>query len=172
LLAICGSTKKSSSNLTILRFLQARYNQDIEFSIYTALEQLPIFNPDQDNEKIDPAVAEFRSAIAAADAVLISTPEYAMGVPGGLKNALDWTVSSMEFSKKITGLITASTSGTKAHQSLIETLIVIEANIPEERRVLISYINAKLKGDVILDETALAAVDRLMNSMISELSGT
>lgn len=89
-----------------------------------------------------------------------------MGVPGTLKNALDWTVSSMEFSQKPTALITASTSGEKGHQSLIETLKVIEAKINEKRSLLISTPKTKIKDGVIIDEAILKQVKSVIDNLI------
>jgi len=99
-IAISGSTRKTSSNLNLIKGI-ARLTSDIfEINIFEGLSDIPQFNPDLDLETPPIQVADFRQHLKAADAILICTPEYAMGVPGTLKNAIDWTVSSMEFSKK------------------------------------------------------------------------
>jgi chromate reductase len=85
--------------------------------------------------------------LKAADGILICTPEYAMGVPGSLKNAIDWTVSSMEFHQKPTALITASSVGQKGHQALLETLMVIEAQMVEESKLVIPFIRTKVNDE-------------------------
>ena len=92
-----------------------------------------------------------------------------MGVPGSLKNALDWTVASMEFSQKPVLLITASSSGEKAHASLLETLKVIEAIIPEECQLLISYAKTKIKNDEITDDITHSKVVTAVNAFTSLL---
>ena len=81
---------------------------------------LPHFNPDDDVEPLDPAVAELRAAIDAADAVLFSTPEYAGALPGSFKNLLDWTIGGGEIYEKPVGWINASALGgaTDAYESL------------------------------------------------------
>src|SRR6266480_4498974 len=89
-----------------------------------------------------------------------------MGVPGTLKNAIDWTVSSMEFSHKPVALITASSVGQKGHLSLLETLKVIESNIPDGSQLLISFVKTKVKGDKIIDADTLKQVKGLIDSLI------
>lgn len=100
ILAICGSTKKTSVNLGLIRAIADLTKEELQLNIFTGLESIPHFNPDLDTEQPPEAVSRFRSLIKAADAVLICTPEYAMGVPGTLKNAIDWTVSSADFSQQ------------------------------------------------------------------------
>ena len=165
--ALCGSTRQNSINLALLKIIATLEKETIEVQIFTQLDYLPHYNPDIDNpEHIPSFVLNFRNKIRQADGILICTPEYAMGVPGTLKNALDWTVSSMEFSQKPTGLITASTSGEKAHQALLETLKVIEAKIDDETSLLISTPNTKIKDGVITDKETWEKVKSVMNHLI------
>ena len=96
ILAISGSLRTGSSNTMLLRAAVALAPQAFEVSVYDGLATLPHFNPDQDNEAAPPPVVDFRSQLHASDGVLISSPEYAHGVPGVLKNALDWVVASGE----------------------------------------------------------------------------
>ena len=70
-----------------------------------------------------------------------------MGVPGTLKNALDWIVSSCGFCCKPVALITASTHGLKGRQALLETLRMIESDITEETQLVISFVKAKVSKD-------------------------
>ncbi|PTS94067.1 flavoprotein, partial [Pedobacter sp. HMWF019] len=156
IVAICGSTRKNSSNLNLIRFIAQQYAEIFNFIIFEGLADLPHFNPELDNESGPKTVNDFRSLIKAADAVLICTPEYAVGVPGSLKNAIDWTVSSMEFSRKPVLLITASTSGHYAHQSLLGTLLIIESRITEESQFVISSIGTKINVQAqVTDQLAL-----------------
>src|SRR6476659_8819143 len=129
-LAICGSTRKTSSNLNLINAIADLTKEKFEIRIFGGLSDVPHFNPDLDNETPPDAVKIFRNQLKEVDGVLICTPEYAMGVPGTLKNAIDWTVSSCEFSHKPVALITASSDGQKAHASLLDTLRVIESQIP------------------------------------------
>lgn len=106
-------------------------------SLYDGLRSLPPFEPDVEMASVDdpsrmpPSVAAFGVALRAADAVIFSTPEYAHGLPGVLKNALDWVVGSGEFVDKRVALFNASPYGTYAQASLIQTLTVMSARLVE-----------------------------------------
>jgi NAD(P)H-dependent FMN reductase len=132
--------------------------------IYNGLGTLSHF--DGSTQDIGP-VQELRNAIAKADGVLISSPEYAFGVPGSLKNALDWTVSSGELVNKPLALITAATGGEHAHQSLLLTFKALSANIPYESTLLIPFIRSKMNvvGD-LADENTIEAVGNVLNSLL------
>lgn len=167
ILAIVGSTRQSSSNLSLVHAIQNLFTEQLAVSVFTGLMDIPHFNPDDDNEGAPAQVIAFRKKLKDAEGILICTPEYAMGVPGTLKNAIDWTVSSMEFSHKPVALITASLSGKKAHLSLLDTLRVIECNIPDSSQLLISFVKTKVKDDCIVDEHTLEEVKSVVRSMIS-----
>lgn len=165
-IAICGSTKANSSNLKLIYAIEKMAQGKFEISVFRDIASIPHFNPDLDNDTPPAGVAAFRNILRTSDGILICTPEYAMGVPGSLKNAIDWTVSSMEFSHKPTALITASSLGQKGHASLIETLKIIEAKVTEETQLLISYINAKINSSgEITDENTTAAIIRLIDQL-------
>ncbi|MBY0424392.1 MAG: NAD(P)H-dependent oxidoreductase, partial [Cytophagales bacterium] len=106
-LAICGSTRKDSSNLRLIKAIAGFSKEYFDVVLWVDLVKIPQFNPDEDNEQVPLEVIEFRRQMNLANGVLICTPEYAMGIPGALKNAIDWTVSSGEFSKKPVAAITA-----------------------------------------------------------------
>lgn len=165
IVAISGSTRKSSSNLNLIKAIEEIANDIFTIEIFDGLTGLPHFNPDLDIEKAPDEVASFRKLLTAADGILICTPEYAMGVPGTLKNAIDWTVSSCEFRHKPTVLITASSMGEKGHASLLETLKIIEANITDETQLLISYVKTKVsKESKIIDAKTLSEVKALVKA--------
>lgn len=145
--AICGSTRSTSSNLSLLRAIKNLASGILEINIFTGIAEIPHFNPDLDNDHPPQEVIWFREQLNAADGILICTPEYAMGVPGTLKNAIDWTVSSSEFSHKPTALITASSLGEKGHASLLETLKIVEAGISDNTALLIPHIKMKITPD-------------------------
>lgn len=106
----------------------------VTVSTYEGLAELPHFNPDDDAAPLPPAVAGLRSRIGAADALLLSTPEYAGGLPGSFKNLLDWTIGGGEIYGKPVAWINASTSGTgaaDAHDSLRRVLRYAGAEVVE-----------------------------------------
>jgi NAD(P)H-dependent FMN reductase len=163
IIALCGSTRKTSSNLNLISAIADLSSEIFDVMIFQGLENIPHFNPDLDNETPPQAVTDFREQLKRAEGVLICTPEYAMGVPGTLKNAIDWTVSSCEFSHKPVALITASSLGEKAHQSLLETLKVIECKMTDETQLLISYVKTKVsKDNKITDEKTLEEVKKFI----------
>lgn len=147
ILAISGSTRQSSSNLNLIKAIADLASETFSVNIFGGLSGLPHFNPDRDNENVPVQVTEFRRQLREAEGILICTPEYAIGVPGTLKNAIDWTVSSMEFSKKPVALITASLSGEKAHSSLLGTLLIIEAKMTAETQLLIPFMKTKINDN-------------------------
>jgi NAD(P)H-dependent FMN reductase len=123
IVALSGSLRTGSSNTAVLRALAA-----------LGLAGLPPFNPDLDREGDvpPPAVQGFRALLATAQAFVISCPEYAHGVPGVFKNALDWVVSSGELGGKPIALVNPSPGGAYARRALVDTLTVMEARVLEE----------------------------------------
>ncbi|MGZ3767284.1 MAG: NADPH-dependent FMN reductase [Mucilaginibacter sp.] len=166
--AISGSLRLGSSNHTILNSLGKMLPPNVNFTIYNGLSDIPAFDPGLDNETPPLAVSVFREKLAEADGIIICTPEYAYGVPGALKNALDWTVSSASFSGKPAALITASTGGENAHEALIKILGAIDANLIKEATLLISFIRSKMdsEGNITDEET-----ERKLHSVLNTLLG-
>lgn len=169
--AISGSTRKKSSNLRLLNVIADLFSGQLEISIFNGLSGLPAFNPDDNDGNVPKSVSDFRDQIRSAHGILICTPEYAHGVPGALKNAIDWTVSTNEFWKKPTALITASTDGRFGHKALLETLRVIEAENIEELNLLIQFIKTKIdENDKIKDEQTLKDIHHLMDNLIATIN--
>jgi chromate reductase len=90
LLAISGSLRRDSHNTLLLRAATELLEQGDSLELWQGLRELPPYDQDDDVEPAPAAVATLRAAVAAADAVLIATPEYNSSIPGALKNALDW----------------------------------------------------------------------------------
>jgi len=150
ILAISGSLRLHSSNTRLVQAIAGLAPQDIKVRIYTGIAQLPHFNPELEGDPDLVAVDLWRTQLQAADGVLFCTPEYAHGVPGVLKNALDWIVSSGEFMHKPTAVISASPSpdgGDKANASLVQTLRVMMADIQDGAILCIPAIPAKINAE-------------------------
>ena len=168
ILAIPGSLSHQSANARILRLIPSLTESDIGYTITDCLEKLPPFNPDLDKSDPPAAVLEFRSQLQTADAILICTPEYAFGVPGALKNALDWTVSSGQLVNKPLALITASLSGVKAHAALLETFTALSVNINPERTLLLSFIRSRMDEQGNLkNPDDIKAIQQVVHSLIA-----
>lgn len=129
ILAVSGSLRANSANSELLRAAAALATPDLRVTLYEGLGALPHFNPDIEAVALPPHVAEWRAQVDAADAILISSPEYAHGVPGALKNALDWLVGGVECYGKPVALLNASLFATHAHASLTETLSTMAAKV-------------------------------------------
>ncbi len=96
LLAISESLRSRSTNTAVLVAAGRLAPTGMSIALYEGLGQLPFFNPDLDNDYPPPAVVDLRKRIGSADGILICSPEYARGVAGAMKNALDWLVASIE----------------------------------------------------------------------------
>jgi chromate reductase len=168
ILGICGSLRASSSNSAIIKVVAAMSPADVEFTFFEGLGDLPHFN---DSPVIPPQVEKFQQILKEADGVFICTPEYAFGVPGSLKNALDWTVGTGDFVDKPVALVTASSAGDKAHASLLQTLTAISANIVEGGTLLIPFVRAKLneKGEV-KDPATMEALKNVLDALVKNAS--
>jgi chromate reductase, NAD(P)H dehydrogenase (quinone) len=139
LLLISGSLRAGSTNTAVLRTASELAGDGVTTTLYAGMGDLPHFNPDDDREgePVHRAVAELRAQIAAADALLLCTPEYAGALPGALKNLLEWTVGDGGTYRKPIGWINASgpaapTGGSDAHDSLRKVLGYVHAEIVEE----------------------------------------
>ena len=166
--AISGSLRSGSSNHNILRFLGKMVPEGVTYTIYDNLAQIPPFDPGLAHERPPEAVMELRGFIRHADAVIICTPEYAFGVPGQLKNALDWLVSSSTLVNKPVSLITASSVGNNAHAGLLLTLGALSANVIEDATLLIPFIRSKIDANgVITDEVTRVALENALHKLVT-----
>lgn len=167
ILAISGSLRAASANTSLLRTIAGIAPAGVTVTLYDGLDDLPHFSPDRDVANPPVAVSALRTQLRAADAVLICTPEYAHGIPGVLKNMLDWTVSSGEFVDKPTGVITAATEGAFAHTSLLETLRMVSAHRVEGASLLIPLVRTKvMPNGEITDLPTAQAVQAVLNALI------
>ncbi|TGD56936.1 NADPH-dependent FMN reductase [Flavobacterium humi] len=156
ILAISGSTRHPSSNSNILQYISGLLPAGYIVDFFEDLDNLPHFNPDLDNAELPVAVADFRAKIATADGILICTPEYVFSLPGSLKNALEWCVSTTLLSHKNTGLVTASASGEKGHEQLLLIMKTLEARFTSETQLLIQGVRGKINPEGILTDASTA----------------
>ncbi|MFL5483571.1 MAG: NADPH-dependent FMN reductase [Gemmatimonadaceae bacterium] len=165
ILAISGSLRAHSSNTEVLRACVLVAPGDISIRIYDGLGTLPHFNPDLDFEGavLPETVENLRAEIRRADALLISSPEYAHGVPGSLKNALDWLVSAPEMVFKPIGVLNSSSRSVHAYASLVETLRTMSTEIVSEASPLLSLTRSMASAESIAANPEIA--DRLQTAL-------
>jgi NAD(P)H-dependent FMN reductase len=167
IIGISGSLRASSSNTMIIQAIEKMMPPGIDFFIYKGLGGLPHFD---DAGDIPIAVSVWRKHLQDADAVLICSPEYAFGVPGSLKNALDWTVGSGELVNKPLALITASTGGEKAHAAWLQVFTALSSKIPAGGSLLIPFVRTTLNAaGEITDPATEAAIKKVIENLISAI---
>jgi NAD(P)H-dependent FMN reductase len=162
LMTLSGSLRAVSSNSAALEALRLLAPAGVEVRPWRGLDTLPHFNPDLDTEAVPqtpPAVAALRRAVGECHALVISSPEYAHGVPGSLKNALDWLVSCAEFPGKPVLLVNTSPRSVHAQAALAETLRTMSARLVEPG-VVLPLAGRGLDGAGIAADAELAALLR------------
>ena len=135
ILAISGSLRESSSNTSLLHALSLLAPSDIKVALCPPLDSLPFYNFDVEEAGLPPAVQAWRHRIETCDAIVISSPEYAHGVSGVLKNALDWLVGDIEITGKPIAVVNARPEATIAHAALVETLRIMGGNVIDQPAV-------------------------------------
>ena len=118
ILGVCGSASQNSSNLSILKWFGEEIQSDFNFEIIDTLTDLPHFKTELAHKNIPEKIINLRNAIAKADGIVFSTPEYVFSIPSCLKNMIEWCVSTTVFTNKPISIITASAKGVKAHEEL------------------------------------------------------
>jgi chromate reductase, NAD(P)H dehydrogenase (quinone) len=169
ILAISGSLREASSNTTLLRAAIALAPSSVEMKLYEGLNDLPHFNPDL--EPIAPAsVKDLIDQIKWCDGLVISTPEYAHGIPGVLKNALDWLVSSEDFMGKPIALFNASSRSTYAQASLIEIVTTMAGRIIPEANVTIALLGSQRScAEIVADPKLSGDLRGAINTFIDRI---
>lgn len=167
ILCISGSTKSRSTSLSFLQYIAHYFEGSLEVEIYNNIGELPHFNPELDHENLPKKVKCFRKKIEIADAVLFCSPEYVFSLPGSLKNAIEWTVSTTLFSNKPVAIIIAATVGEKAFESLGLIMTTIEAIVAETSKLLVKGAKGKLSPDgKINDEKTRKQIQKVVKSLI------
>jgi chromate reductase, NAD(P)H dehydrogenase (quinone) len=172
LLAISGSLRRASANTATLEAMARLAPEGVKVLVYRDLAQLPPFNPDDDFEdRPKPELVEtLRALVDASDALVIAAPEYAHGLPGALKNALDWLVASESFAGKPTALVNTSPRAFHAQASLREILSTMAARLTPE-----AFASISLTGKTVTAENILAdplCVRRLKESLEALIAAT
>lgn len=159
LFALCGSLRRASVNRAALEALALLAPADVEIEIWAGLAALPAFDPDDEEPglALPPPAAELRRQAEACDALIVAAPEYAHGVPGALKNALDWLVGSEAFAGKPTMLINVAPRAFHAQAQLREILATMGARVAPEACVAIPLASRSEAAEAIAADESLAA---------------
>ena len=156
IVAISGSLRAASLNTAVLDAAARLAPAGVRIERFDGIGHLPFFNPDLDGDSLPSEVAEFRKVIGAADGLLISSPEYARGVAGVMKNALDWLVGSLEFPDKPVALINTSARATHALAALTITLETMSARLVREASITLPLLGTVNDADSIAANAELA----------------
>ncbi len=163
LLGISGSVRSESYNLALLKAMKALCPSDTSLTIYDKIKQIPIFDPELDDNEVPDSVCSLISMMRESDGIIISTPEYAHGVPGALKNTLDWLVSSDVLILKpmvVTSVSTSGLGGIRSHSPLTLILSAMNTNVVVEGSMNVPYAQSKFSSDLNLtDELTKKAIE-------------
>ena len=170
IVAISGSLRKASSNTAALRAAARLAPAGVHVAMFDGIAGLPFFNPDLDGAVVPTTVAAFRDVIGGANGILISSPEYARGVAGVIKNALDWLVASLEFPDKPVALLNTSPRATHALAALRLTLETMSARIVDEACVTLPLLGrASGEDDIVADEELAAPLRTAMSHFVAAI---
>jgi chromate reductase len=158
LLTISGSTRARSSNTALLGAVRLLAPAGVDVAEYAELARLPHFNPDDERDALPPLVATLRDMVGGSDGLLLSTPEYAHGLPGSFKNLLDWLVGSVTFPGMPVMVLAASGASVHAPASLREILRTMSAVLVPAADVTLEWRGRVPCADDIVAEPASAAL--------------
>ena len=159
ILALCGSLRARSFSAGLLRAAEALAPAGVEFRVFDAHGQLPLFNPDLESDPPD-SVSSLWNAVAWADAIVIASPEYAHGVTGTMKNTLDWLVGHIPFAYKPVAVFNPSYQSYHADEALKETLRTMAADLIADACVRIPVIGSRVDPNDIAQSAEFASAIR------------
>lgn len=158
-LAICGSLRAASINASLLRAAARLSTPEMHVRPLSGIGELPLFNPDLEHCRPVP-VAAYQAEVARADALLIASPEYAHGVTGTIKNALDWLVSFEPFVDKPVAVLNTSPRAHHADDALRETLKTMSAVVVEQASITVPLLGAHLTDDGMVEDPTISRAIR------------
>jgi chromate reductase len=174
ILAISGSLRRGSYSTMALRGLQEAVRQRAQVQIHS-LEEIPLYNADLDGDFEPPGVVALKTAIQECSGMVLVSPEYNYGMPGVLKNALDWA-SRPAYASVLKGkpVLTMTTSpgiggGVRAHAQLRQTLAGTLSRLVATPEVLIAAVHTKVDGDRLTDATSLKFMVEAFDLLLAEI---
>jgi len=172
ILALSGSLRQASINTKLLTAITRAAPDNITINLFSGLGALPFFNPDLEGLEPDSVLA-FRKVLSASDGVIISSPEYAHGITGVMKNALDWIVGSGEFMNKPVAVLNAAPRSSTAYETLKEVVRTIDAKIIPDASIDIPVLGRDLDVSGLLSDPEIAPlIDRVISSLTMAINAT
>jgi NAD(P)H-dependent FMN reductase len=158
LLALSGSLRKLSYNTAAINALKVLAPAQVDITIGN-ISDLPLFNPDREGEYI-PSFEALRLALGESDGLIISSPEYAHGISGSLKNALDWLVSGSEFPEIPIMLINTSPRASHAQQALREVVTTMSGKVIDDACISSPLLGSELGSEGIVEHQDISELMR------------
>ncbi|MCC6920431.1 MAG: NAD(P)H-dependent oxidoreductase [Alphaproteobacteria bacterium] len=156
IVAICGSLRAASTNGALIEAARLLAPAGMTVTRHDAIGTLPHFNADLDGPGLPEPVAAFRARLKAADGIILSSPEYARGIPGTLKNALDWLVGDGDFENRPVALLGASARGVAGDAALRLVLGTMGGRVIEAASVTVDLLGGTWTAERIAAEDAMA----------------
>ena len=174
ILGISGSLRRDSHNTSLLRAAAEVAGPDVELELYEGLKEVPPYDEDDDVHLRPASVARLNAAIAAADAVLFSTPEYNSSIPGQLKNAVDWIsrpIATNVLRNKPVAVVGASTGAfgaVWAQAELRKVLAALGARVLDVE-LPIPYAHTRFDEDGLTDDEIRASLAEAVEALATEI---
>ena len=174
ILGISGSLRQASFSTALIKLLARHINPAAQLTL-ADISEIPLYNEDLDKEQKPASVQALNAAIAESDGVLFVTPEYNHGIPGVLKNTLDWVsrpVFNSSLKNKPVSIISSSlafTGGVRAQSQLRETLSSMLARVVPGPDVVVGGVHTKFQDEAFLDQATLDFMLRSLDRLRSEV---
>lgn len=176
ILGISGSLRAGSQNTLLLRAAKRLVPEGMTIEEYPSLAAIPPYNADDDADEPPPAVQDLRDRIHEADGLLIVTPEYNYGIPGVLKNALDWASTGAQpaLHQKpvaIAGAAPTNFGSVRAQLALRQMFVWTDSVVVVKPEVIVfrSHERFDSAGDLTDADTA-ALVEGLLRALAAKIS--
>lgn len=172
--AISGSIRNGSHCTAVLRSLDSLLPTQVKMEIFP-LNDIPLYNADLEGDALPESVARMKASIAETDGLVLCSPEYNYGIPGVLKNAIDWA-SRPGFASPLKGkpvlVITASpgtAGGVRAQAQIRETLMATLARPLVRQHIAIPGVGAKLQEGRLADAPTLQVIQEGLDDLLREI---